>query len=339
LYADDIVLLADSVPKLKQMLEIAAGYARKWQFRYNCSKSNVVVATSSNHLREAAKQEDWMLGSGRLQVTDEYKYLGIESGKSGPGRWKSYIKRITGQAWAVAEQILWSASGSRPLKPSTAVHLWKALARPILEYGDALWAGALTADGMKKIEKVQTRFAKGLLTLSRHAPAVFVRSELGLPSMASRGLAAALKFYGKLVRMPATRLASYVFRLRCDQVDGFQYDHFDPSTHQLGQYSWCTSIRKTLADNDCSEHWDRRFVPVNWGAVVKRLVNNYEVQLTRSAFAGKSTLQLYQSLPRSPGRPEQWMNRTLAHPGVRVKVMMRGNCAPCFRKSWCNTCL
>jgi hypothetical protein len=132
--------------------------------------------------------------------------------------------------------------------------------------------------------------------------------------------------------MPTTRLASYIFRLRSDQVDGFYYDEFEPATHRLGDYSWCASIRKTLVANNCSEHWDRRFVPANWGAVAKRLTNSHEIQHARAAFAGKSTLQLYQSLPRSPGKPEQWMNRTLAHPGVRIKVMMRGNCAPVFER-------
>src|SRR5687767_9651335 len=106
--------------------------------------------------------------------------------------------------------MLSASSGSRPLKLDTTVHVWKALTRPILEYGGALWCTGLSQDGMQGMERVQTRFAKRLLTLMNQARAVFARSELGLQSMASRGLSAALTFFGKLVRMPQTRLAAHI---------------------------------------------------------------------------------------------------------------------------------
>jgi hypothetical protein len=208
------------------------------------------------------------------------------------------------------------------------------LARPILEYGDALWSVCLSEANLKVLEDVQTRFARRLLTVSRHAPAVFVRSELGIQSMKSRGLHAGLKFFGKLVRMlrlSPNRLAAFIFRLRCDQVDGLDYDDFDSSTHRLGHYSWCRSMKEWLEANGCTDHWRHRFVPQNWGAVAKSLVNRHEVQLVNREFAAKTTLQLYQSLPRS-GAPEKWMDRSLNHPGVRIKVLMRSNCAPVYER-------
>ena len=43
LYADDIVLITDSRPKLQQMLDSVANYAKKWRFELNPKKSEVVV--------------------------------------------------------------------------------------------------------------------------------------------------------------------------------------------------------------------------------------------------------------------------------------------------------
>jgi hypothetical protein len=45
LYADDIVLVAESGPALQQMLDCAHAYAAKWRFRFNAKagKSDVVV--------------------------------------------------------------------------------------------------------------------------------------------------------------------------------------------------------------------------------------------------------------------------------------------------------
>jgi hypothetical protein len=183
-----------------------------------------------------------------------------------------------------------------------------------------------------KIEDTQTHFARRLLTLSQHAPAVFLRSELGLESMASRGFAASLKFFGKLVHMPQTRLASFIFHLRCDHADGLYHQDEDPSTHRLGQYSWCLSMKNTLTDNKYPQYWRRRAVPANWSSLTRNMVALYEQHLVNNEFARLHTLDLYRTLPRSAG-PEKWMNSwTLAHPGVRVKVMMRGNCAPVFER-------
>jgi hypothetical protein len=329
LYADDIVLVAKSADELKSMLRVAAAFASKWQFRYNCAKSNVVVCATSQLVKEA-ESETWPLGSGNLQVTDEYKYLGIEtSSATGFGRWKSYLDRVCQTASFVAGQILWASSGTRPLKPATAVHLWKSLARPILEYGDALWAGCVSQYSLSCIEDVQTSFGRELLTVSNHVPAVFIRSELGLPSMESRATRASLKFFGKLVRMPGTRLAAHVFRVRCDHVDDVYYDDFDNSTHDLGKYSWCRAMKSLLTSNGCTDHWNRRFVPANWTSALGRVVNAREIQLSTSEFKRCTSLTLYTQLQRSR-TPEKWLSRSFSHPGVRLKVQLRANCAPLY---------
>ena len=43
LYPDDIVLLAENKRDLQRMLDVVAGYAKKWRFELNPKKSQVVV--------------------------------------------------------------------------------------------------------------------------------------------------------------------------------------------------------------------------------------------------------------------------------------------------------
>src|SRR3954471_12822560 len=106
--------------------------------------------------------------------------------------------------------------------------------------------------------------------------------------------------------MPRSRLAAHVFHLRCDHVDNVFFDHFDKSTHRLGQHSWCSSMKTVLQNNDCADHWRRRFVPANWRNVLNRVVSRHENQLNEDEFARLPTLRLYRSLPRKYG-PESWL--------------------------------
>src|SRR4051812_32321993 len=97
LYADDIVLLAESPEQLQAMMQATAEYAKKWQFRFNAAKSGVVICADSN-VRARQKDRQWMLGSQRVQVRKEYRYLGLEMGRAGKRCWKSAIDGLANKA-------------------------------------------------------------------------------------------------------------------------------------------------------------------------------------------------------------------------------------------------
>ena len=58
LYADDIVLLAENKRDLQRMLDVVAGYAKKWRFELNPKKSQVVVFG----MRQPPRHVKWKLG-------------------------------------------------------------------------------------------------------------------------------------------------------------------------------------------------------------------------------------------------------------------------------------
>ena len=71
LYADDIVLIADSPQQLQQMLDITAEYASQWQFRFNTKpgKSDVVIAPHSEELaRECQVHLGWCCSASLARV-------------------------------------------------------------------------------------------------------------------------------------------------------------------------------------------------------------------------------------------------------------------------------
>ena len=89
MYADDVVLLASSPDQLQRMLDAVTVFAERWQFSYNIEKSAVVVADAraDPEPRSDARSHEWLLAGKTLPVLDQYKYLGLEVGAVGAGRW------------------------------------------------------------------------------------------------------------------------------------------------------------------------------------------------------------------------------------------------------------
>ena len=67
LYADDVVLVAESADQLQQMLDCCSDYAAQWQFRFNtkAGKSDVVIAPAG------AADRAFVLSGVDLHVSNE----------------------------------------------------------------------------------------------------------------------------------------------------------------------------------------------------------------------------------------------------------------------------
>ena len=71
LYADDIVLLAESPDELQRMLDTVGEYAEEWRFTFNAVKSKtMVVGTSSGG-------SSWRINGQEMEEVKVFKYLGL----------------------------------------------------------------------------------------------------------------------------------------------------------------------------------------------------------------------------------------------------------------------
>ena len=74
LFADDVVLVSDSVIGLQSQLNILHDTASKLDLMVNLEKSNIVVFRNGGHL---AAREKWSYGHTEVKVVNMYKYLGV----------------------------------------------------------------------------------------------------------------------------------------------------------------------------------------------------------------------------------------------------------------------
>ena len=154
LYADDIVLFAESPEMMSNMLEVVSAFAREWRFDINHGKSNL-LAVGCRVVQAAVRSARWTLAGGPVLVSDSYKYLGIDfTQRRSRGKWNTTINRFIAKARAALGLVMYQGGGANGLRPRTMVHQWKSIVRPLLEYGCEVFILSIRKQGRKYVELI-----------------------------------------------------------------------------------------------------------------------------------------------------------------------------------------
>jgi hypothetical protein len=321
LYADDIVLLASSADELQHMLDIVSKYASKWQFRFNTKpgKSNVVITGPRD---VSAEQRQFKLGDGTLTCSEQYKYLGIEMGKVQLGKpandcWSSYFDRIIKKASLASHRLLYSVRGCSPLQIETAVHLFKTLVRPILEYGAGVWGAMVSPVTLKRLDGVQIKFGRALMRLPPKVANEYILRELKLESMEQRTTVAAFNYFGHLCDMDQDRLPAKLFQSRSDLIG---------RGGTRAELSWCRAVRVKLRSAGFADEAKRLQVDEDWRSQVNEWANQHFLDNSDRDMQRMSSLELFCQL--KPSRPGGMLCQTLDHAGAAIRLKLRCGGAP-----------
>ena len=88
LFADDVVIVADTPENLQRMINVVAEYSRSWRFEEHIGKCAVLTIASrsadeatewvSHGKRETeTRNKHWTFRGQRVPTSDRYKYLGL----------------------------------------------------------------------------------------------------------------------------------------------------------------------------------------------------------------------------------------------------------------------
>jgi hypothetical protein len=225
--------------------------------------------------------------------------------------------RVERKSMAAMHQLAYSvAGGSKPLWVSTAVHMFKTLVRPILEYAGEMFGPMCSKAALATLERVQVRFGRRVLHLQKSIPGEYVRRELRLESISERLMTASLRFFGHLASMdPKKRLAGHVFRGRCNNVDA-----------GYGRDSWCLRMHDRLTELGMGAVWRNRSVPKKWRDEAQILARDKCKAEGDVKMAARANMQLFNNL----GAPtvKGWLDRAVDHPGVALRFRLRCSGAP-----------
>ena len=249
MYADDMVFLANSAVELARMNKIATDFARKNRFQFNGSKSGVMVFNASVADRKRAKDRRWILFGDQVQVVDEYVYLGTVT-VNAEGSWTKHLMRSIDKAKKRSEELLWLFRQDSGFRPRTAVTLWQAMVRPVLEYASEIWAGQVPGYAMKAAEGVQMSFLRGTLGLHSKGSGVadeVVRAEAGVEPLRSRWAKLQLGYWRRVFTAPHDRLLRMVARFR----------HRERLIGEggIGSRGWMRAVQENLMQHNLGDYW------------------------------------------------------------------------------------
>lgn len=179
LFADDCKLYGtveeDGAEKLQNDLRNLEAWSNQWQLPFNTSKCKSLHLGPKNHCNS------YNLNDDTLDAVKNEKDLGVIM----DDKLKFHVHASA--TTKKANQVLGLIKKSYTSRDRTTISsLYKALVRPILEYGNVIWGPFYQSD-IKMIESVQRRATKIITELS-DLPYEERLQQLGIPSLEYRRL-------------------------------------------------------------------------------------------------------------------------------------------------------
>ena len=182
-YADDLVILSESVAGLQKSLNKLSKYCKTWKLNININKTKVMVFNSRK------LNYDFFIDNYKLQVCDNINYLGLIYTPS--GSFNSCFKYLSDKASRALFTIRSSMRELPGLPVRTYIKIFDTMVMPILLYGSEVWGPylykinkntqieTLFNNFKTHVEKLHSKFCKQVLMLHKYSSNIGVRSELG----------------------------------------------------------------------------------------------------------------------------------------------------------------
>jgi len=168
LYADDTVILAESLDELQKALYAMESYCKENNLQVNVSKTKVIVF-SKGKIRKLPKI---VFNNIELDVVFSYIYLGVLFNYN--GKFNSAQKNLYDKASRAMFGLIAKCRRLR-LPLDIQLKLFDSVVKPIMLYGCEVW-GPYSSD---LANKLQLRFLKIILGLRKTTTTTMVRGETG----------------------------------------------------------------------------------------------------------------------------------------------------------------
>ncbi|XP_075157859.1 uncharacterized protein LOC142231124 [Haematobia irritans] len=211
LYADDIVLLADDINILQNMIAKLEIYCKMWSLEVNLSKSEIMVFRNGGKL---SRYERWTYNGLEIKIANEFKYLGVTF--TPKMKFNKHVKNRNNEAKNAINATWKQFIGREDISMNAKWRLFLAVCRSIQAYGAQVWGFS----HFEEINMVQQYFLKRILRVPSHTPNYILMLETEVEDTQIYTLGLHLKyiedtlFHYSQKRLP-NRLSEIVFHQAC----------------------------------------------------------------------------------------------------------------------------
>ena len=238
LFADDIVLISDTEDGLKSMMKTAGEWSRDWRLKINYTKTKVT------HFRKAATPPTSMvfdIDGHDIDIASSYKYLGFDMCDTLD--YTHAVKTLNSAASRALGMVTAKYFALDGISHSVYKHMYDSLVCPIMDYGTEVW-GTKVYDCCNT---TQHRAMRTFLGVGKCAPLPALYGDLQWTSVTTRHQMAVVRYWGRLTRLPRSRLTKRVFE-------------WDYEIALRGRRSWNKEVKSILARCDHADLFERE----NW---------------------------------------------------------------------------
>lgn len=171
LYADDMVIFAETSESLQLMINKIGEYFDRWNLSVNLEKSKIMVFRGGGRL---ASTEKWFFKRQKIEVVKEYKYLGVVL--TPHMSWSNHMNQKYSQAAMALNLTWWSVLGNQNIAHSVKYNIFNTVMRSIMCYAAQVWG----YEYFDTVEKLQRFFIKKTYWIPSNAPNYMLYVETGL---------------------------------------------------------------------------------------------------------------------------------------------------------------
>ena len=226
LYADDIILFADSPEELQNKLDALKDYCFRWKLTVNTDKTKIIVFRKGGIL---PRNLSFHFGDSTISIVNKFSYLGVVF--SSGGSFSECQSTLAGQAQKAIFKLNKYLYSFINISPKHVLDLFDKLVTPILNYGSEVW-GFCQA---KQIERVHMQFCKYLLGVKTSTQNDFIFGELGRIDYRTRRLYILIRYWLKVVTSNNTKYINLIYKMMINDLE-----------LRPNKQNWASLIKSTL---------------------------------------------------------------------------------------------
>lgn len=271
MYADDIVLMADSEEKLQTMLDTIHNWCKRWRVLINTDKSKCM------HFRKGRTERSnfkFMIGNNELETVSLYKYLGIIFHEKSD--FSHSCEALSKGAGRALGSLINKIHGYKEFGFKSFEKLYTSCVIPILDYCASVWGYR----HYQQADNIQNRAMRYFLGVHRFTPILAMVGDTGWVPCMYRRWACMIRLWNRFNKMDQNRLTYKVFRYDVEKCDN----------------NWSSDLKSVMTDLGLNDHFVNR-TTVNIRTVLSVIRNHYSVKWARDIqnVAKLRTYRLYKT--------------------------------------------